>query len=71
MHVMSGVATLSQNPLPHAVAVVPLREAVGSPPQLPEGCQRLVVTIDGTESDEELASVQVWIPSLVSNACSQ
>lgn len=62
MHVLSGVATLSQDPLPHAVAIVPLTEAVAAPggrPQLPHGCERLVVTIDGTESDEELSSVQV------------
>ena len=61
VHVLAGVATLSKDPLPHAVAIVPLRDAVkaaGARPQLPEGCQRMVVTIDGTESDEELASVQ-------------
>ena len=59
MHVMSGAATLSEDPLPHAVAVLPLAEAVQSKPSLPEGSQRFVVSIDGTESDDVVSQLQV------------
>ena len=62
VHMLAGAATLSQDPLPHAVAVLPLVEAVNAPggqAPLPEGCQRLVVSIDGTESDEEVSQLQV------------
>ena len=61
VHVLAGAATLSEEPLPHAVAVLSLAEAVraGGQPPLPEGSQRFVVTIDGTESDAELSQLQV------------
>ena len=64
MHVIAPAGELQHNTLPYAVALLPLREAVAaqrSPQglQLPEGARRLVVSIDGTESDEEIAGLQV------------
>lgn len=59
VHMLAGAATLAADPLPHAVAVLPLREAAGGQAPLPDGSQRFVVSIDGTESDEELAQLQV------------
>lgn len=59
MHVISPVATLNADPLPGAVALVPLREALASSvggvaAPLPEGAERLALEIDGTESQEQL-----------------
>lgn len=64
VHVIAPAGELEHNTLPHAVALLPLREAVqqqqaGGAVRLPEGAGRLVVSIDGTESEEEVASLQV------------
>ena len=62
MHVIVPADALAADPMKGAVAQVPLREAAkagaGGPP-LPEGIERFVVSVDGTESEAELASLQV------------
>ena len=62
MHVLAPAAVLAADPLPGAVAQVALREAAGAGPAgpaLPQGTERFAVVVDGTESEEELASLQV------------
>lgn len=62
VHVIAPADALAADPMKGAVAQVPLREAAkagaGGPP-LPEGTERFVVSVDGTESEAELASLQV------------
>lgn len=64
VHVIAPAGELQRDALPHAVALLPLKEAVAAHRsteglQLPAGAGRLVVTIDGTESEQEIASLQV------------
>ena len=64
VHVIAPAGELQREHLPHAVALLPLKEAAAaqqSPQglQLPGGAGRLVVTIDGTESEAEVAALQV------------
>lgn len=60
---------LRQNPLQHAVALMPLAEVAAAHRdggvQLPEGAGRLVVRVDGTESDEDLACLKVCACSVL------
>ena len=57
---------LRQNPLEHAVALMPLAEVASAQKsgslKLPEGAGRMAIHVDGTESDEELACLQVPLP---------
>ena len=59
---MAPANVLAQEPLPHAVAVQPLREVATASQNgghsLPPGVARFAVTIDGTESEEEIASLK-------------
>ncbi|KAK9843665.1 hypothetical protein WJX81_001770 [Elliptochloris bilobata] len=61
VHVIAPTEALAADPLPGAVAQVALRGAAragaGGPP-LPQGAERFAVVVDGTESEEELASLQ-------------
>ena len=70
VHVIAPLEELARNPFPHAVAMVPLRDAVAAGSNgglhLPEGVGRMVVLIDGTESDEEVDALKVRL-----NACEQ
>ena len=70
VHVIAPVEELARNPFPHAVAMVPLRDAVAAGSNgglhLPEGVGRMVVLIDGTESDEEVDALKVSL-----DACKQ
>jgi len=62
VHVIAPAAALAGAPLPGAVAQVALRDAAAAGahgPALPEGAERFAVVVDGTESDAELASLQV------------
>lgn len=62
VHVLAPTEVLAADPLPGAVAQVALREAAGAGPAgpaLPQGTERFAVVVDGTESEEELASLQV------------
>ena len=62
VHVMAPASVLAEDPLPHAVAVQPLREVATARQNgghsLPAGADRFAVTIDGTESEEEVASLK-------------
>ena len=59
VHPVVSAAALAASPLPGAVALFSLAEAVaaGGAPALPGGAGRFVVSIDGTESDADLASL--------------
>ncbi len=63
MHVIAPAVALQADPLPHAVASFPLAEAAAAQRSggvaLPEGAGRFVVTIEGTESEEDIASLRV------------
>lgn len=62
VHVMAPANVLAQDPLPHAVAVQPLTEVATASQNgghsLPPGVTRFAVTIDGTESEEQVASLK-------------
>lgn len=57
--ILASIDALTANPLPGAVAVVPLRDAVasGGAPTLPTGALRWAAVIDGTEDTPALASL--------------
>lgn len=59
---MAPADALAQDPLPHAVAVQPLAEVATASQNgghsLPSGVTRFAVTIDGTESEEQVASLK-------------
>lgn len=57
VHVLAPAAALVADPLPGAIAILPLREAVAAT-SLPEGAARLAVEIDGTETEQQLAAVK-------------
>lgn len=63
VHVISPAAALAADPLPGAVALVTLRDALSGsgngsrPVPLPEGAGRLALQIDGTETEEQLLAV--------------
>lgn len=63
MHVIAPAAALEADPLPHAVASFPLSEAAAAlrtgGVRLPEGAGRFVVTVDGTEPEEDVAALRV------------
>ncbi len=64
---IAPASALSQAPVQGAVALYPLREAVSAGPQgpqLPEGCTRFAVSVDGTETDAEIEAI-----SKVCEAC--
>ncbi len=62
VHVMAPANVLTEDPLPHAVAVQPLREVATARQNgghsLPPGAGRFAVIIDGTETEEEVASLK-------------
>ncbi len=59
-------AVLRQTPLQHAVALMPLAEVASAHRngglKLPEGAGRLAITVNGTETDDDLACLKVWQP---------
>ena len=57
VHVIAPIAALQADPLPGAVAVVPLTQAVAGV-TLPEGAARMAVEIDGTETAEQIAALK-------------
>ena len=63
VHVIASAEALQANPLPHAVASYPLKEAAaairGGGVSLPEGAGRFVVSVDGTESEEDITALKV------------
>ena len=72
VHVIASADLLQQNPLPHAVASYPLKEAAaairGGGVSLPEGAGRFVVSVDGTESKEDITALQVSPPAVPCHA---
>lgn len=63
MHIIAPAEELARNPLKNSVAILSLRQAArlsadgGS--ALPDCASRLAVTVDGTETEEEVASLKV------------
>mmetsp|Transcript_19757 Transcript_19757/g.46004 ORF Transcript_19757/g.46004 Transcript_19757/m.46004 type:complete len:802 (+) Transcript_19757:3-2408(+) len=53
---------LEKDPLPNAVALVSLKEAIASNGKLPEGAIRLAIAIDGDEDDDEILKVKEMNP---------
>lgn len=62
VHVMAPAAELAKDPLPHSVAVQPLQEVATASQNggrsLPAGAGRFVVTVDGTESEEQIQALK-------------
>ncbi len=62
MHVIAPAQALQTDLLPHAVALLPLREAASAirsgGVSLPEGAGRFVVSVDGTESEEDVTALK-------------
>jgi (E)-4-hydroxy-3-methylbut-2-enyl-diphosphate synthase len=62
VHVIAPAAELAKDPLPHAVALLSLRELAAAynngGVHLPPQAGRVVVTIDGTESDADVAALK-------------
>jgi (E)-4-hydroxy-3-methylbut-2-enyl-diphosphate synthase len=63
--VLAAADALTASPLPGAVAVVSLAAAAAGPPALPEGAIRWAVTIDGTETDAQIATLAGPSPPLL------
>ena len=63
MHVIASAEVLRETPLPHAVASYPLKEAAAAirsgGVSLPHGAGRFVVSVDGTESKEDITALKV------------
>lgn len=59
---MAPIAELAKDPLPHSVAIQPLREVATASQngghRLPDGAGRFVVTIDGTETEEQIQALK-------------
>lgn len=64
VHSIVPLAALQQTPLAGAVAAIDLREALGGLPDFPEGTTRFVVTVDGTETADEIRSLEARRPHL-------
>ena len=68
MHVIASAQALQTDPLPHAVALFALREAASAirsgGVSLPEGAGRFVVSVDGTESAEDVAALKACLDCL-------
>uniref|UniRef100_A0A6U9XWI6 4-hydroxy-3-methylbut-2-en-1-yl diphosphate synthase (ferredoxin), chloroplastic n=1 Tax=Pseudo-nitzschia australis TaxID=44445 RepID=A0A6U9XWI6_9STRA len=62
MGVIVPAAELEKDPLPNAVALVSLQEAIASDGNLPEGAIRLAVTLDGNEEEEEILKIKELNP---------
>ncbi|CAL8469861.1 g9403 [Coccomyxa elongata] len=62
VHVIAPAAALEADPLPHAVAAYPLSEAAAAlrngGVHLPEGAGRFCVSVDGTETEEDVAALR-------------
>lgn len=57
VHVMAPVAALEATPLPGAVAILTLKDFAAGRTDLPEGVTRFAVSIDGTESHDDIAKL--------------
>lgn len=63
MHAIVPAAVLEATPLPNAVALLPLSAVAAAASngglKLPSSATRLAVTVDGTESEEQIAVLKV------------
>eukprot|EP00522_Entomoneis_paludosa_P011388 CAMPEP_0172451102 /NCGR_PEP_ID=MMETSP1065-20121228/9259_1 /TAXON_ID=265537 /ORGANISM="Amphiprora paludosa, Strain CCMP125" /LENGTH=751 /DNA_ID=CAMNT_0013203005 /DNA_START=90 /DNA_END=2345 /DNA_ORIENTATION=- len=63
--VIVPVEELEKDPLPNAVALMTLEQASAKNGELPEGAIRFAVSLDGTESEEDLAKIKDLSPMAV------
>ena len=64
IHPLVPAETLQSTPLDNAVALLPLAEVAsvnGAGVELPSCSTRMAVTVDGTESDEQIAALKVRV----------
>ena len=69
MHIIAPAEELKNRPFKNAVAIQPLTEAVqleqnGENSVKPETSGRFAVTVDGTETEEEVSKLKVLISTL-------
>ncbi|GIL84782.1 hypothetical protein Vretimale_14432 [Volvox reticuliferus] len=64
-HVIAPLEALARDPLPGAIALVPLKQAAQGGVTLPEGSSRWAIEVDGTESEEQLGAIQGLGPIVV------
>lgn len=60
--VIVPAAELEKDPLPNAVALYTLEEAIAKDGSLPEGAIRMAITINGDESDEDILKIKELDP---------
>jgi len=60
--VIVPAAELEKDPLPNAVALLSLKEAIANDGKLPDGAIRFAITIDGNEDDEEIMAIKEMKP---------
>ena len=69
MHVIAPADVLAQNPLKNAVALLSLRDAVRLQQEgqevRPQGAARLAVTVDGTETEADVAALKVGLNTTI------
>jgi len=65
MGVIVPASELEKDPIPNAVALMTLEEAIAKNGELPEGAIRLAVTVDGTEDDDAIKKVKNLDPAMV------
>mmetsp|Transcript_24195 Transcript_24195/g.67090 ORF Transcript_24195/g.67090 Transcript_24195/m.67090 type:complete len:750 (+) Transcript_24195:89-2338(+) len=63
--VIVPAAELEKDPLPNAVALMSLKEALAKNGELPTGSIRMAISIDGSESEDDLATVKDLDPMTV------
>ena len=65
VHLIVPAEELKAKPWKNAVAIFPLKDAADLKPskdsELPGGAGRFAVTVDGTESEEQIAALKVWL----------
>ena len=65
--VIVPAAELEKDPLPNAVALMTLPEAISKSGALPEGAVRLALELDGLETDEQLNALKTLNPVMLLN----
>jgi len=62
MGVIVPAVELEKDPLPNAVALLSLKEAIAKNGRLPEGAIRLAISLDGDEEEEDLLNIKELNP---------
>jgi len=65
MGVVVPAEELEAKPLENAVALMDLKDAIAKDGKLPEGAIRLAVSVDGTESEEEIKKIKDLAPTMI------